>query len=581
VLSHHGDTVSLNVTPAQFMSDAPDAHTGVMRVFEDMDFRLFYSGYTGVGSDAAPPAILKVLSHSDGDQLSFRITAMSDIAAGVQTVWITYMDLGMPDGEWKSLDLVQDPADPADWIGTLSGLPHPEDIRFMVQAVNGVGLVTLATNVGAYFIPDVDPATPPASSTNALPTTLAFVTPPTSGNYGSTATLTAMLTSAGQPLANTPISLTLGSQSVQLRTDATGQATHAFPLDATPGEYVLRASFAGNETYAPTGDIEAPFTIHKQPTHLALQAAINGSVRSFAGVLVDDDQNALGQQTVVFVMHSLSGPDTTLLAAFTDPAGLAIPDLSTVPPGQYVITAYFGGPVPATDIDLTNPLYGPSSASGTFDVNRMPSLGILDDFNRPNGAPGNQWQSRNFGSYRIFNHRLSVGAGGPLYWNAASFGPDQGAEITFVHVDPNASRQSLLLKVQAQVEVKAHDKVQAKVQDKGQGGSQPDWQQGAMAVVYDAKQHILRLETYQPNKPSKWTSYAATSITLHDGDRLGAMASADGSVSLFVNGNLVATVTLNTSDQAFFNNRGGYIGLWFMASKEALLDDFAGGTIVP
>jgi hypothetical protein len=358
---------------------------------------------------------------------------------------------------------------------------------------------------------------------------------------------------------------------VQILTDDQGQVTHEFLLDATPGDYLIRASFAGNESYRPSGDTEAPFTINKQPTALTLEAATNDHIQGFAAKLVDAESNGLGQQTVIFVLHSTTGPYTTLLAAFTDPAGMAVPDLTDVPADQYSVDAYFGGSIPGLpDINLTNPFYRPSTDSGTFDVGPfIPTLGILDDFNRPNGSLGNQWENRNFGSYRISNHQLTVSAGGPLYWKAAAFGPDQGVEITFVHVDPNASRQSLLLKVQS--------KVQAKVQD----GSQPDWQQGAMAVVYDAKQHVLRLETYQPNKGFKWTSYAATSFTLHDGDHLGAMVLADGSVTVFVNGNVVATLTLTPSDQAFFNSRGGYIGLWFTASKEAVLDDFRGGTILP
>jgi hypothetical protein len=48
-----------------------------------------------------------------------------------------------------------------------------------------------------------------------------------------------------------------------------------------------------------------------------------------------------------------------------------------------------------------------------------------------------------------------------------------------------------------------------------------------------------------------------------------------------VNGNHIATTTLSTLDQAFFNGRSGYIGLWFKAARAAALDDFGGGTIVP
>jgi hypothetical protein len=472
----------------------------------------------------------------------------------------------MPNGEWKSVPLSQDPANPADWTGELSNLPNPNNIRFMVQAVNGVGLVSLSTNLGAYYTPDVDPGAPPPvpspDDPPAAPATLALITPPAVGHYGASAIVTAELTSNDEPVPGATVSLSLGFQSVQLVTGNEGRVTHIFPLNAIPGDYLIRTAFAGNEGYAPAQDVTASFVIDKQPTILSLAPAINGNVDSFIAELVDSENNALGQQTIIFILSQVDGTYTTALAAFTDPAGMAIPDLTDVPPGRYNVTAYFGQPIPNPGIDLTSELYGPSSDTDVFDIRQVfTSNNQLDDFNQGNGPLSNQWQNRSPGSYRIVNHQLDVIAGGPLYWMDAAFGRNQGVQVTFVKVDPNSSRQALLLKVQ--------------------GGSQPDWREGVIALVYDAKQHLLRVETYQPDKGQKWTLYEGLQLTLHDGDQLGAMAFSDGTVRIFLNGNLVTTMALNTADQDFFNIRGGYIGLWFAAANEAMIDSFGGGTIFP
>jgi len=45
------------------------------------------------------------------------------------------------------------------------------------------------------------------------------------------------------------------------------------------------------------------------------------------------------------------------------------------------------------------------------------------------------------------------------------------------------------------------------------------------------------------------------------------------------NGTLIATVTLNEEDQAFFNDKGGRIGIWTLAAPNAVLDDFGGGDV--
>jgi hypothetical protein len=183
---------------------------------------------------------------------------------------------------------------------------------------------------------------------------------------------------------------------------------------------------------------------------------------------------------------------------------------------------------------------------------------ILDTFNRTNGGVGSNWNgTTGTGSYKIVSNRVDVQSGGPIYWKTA-FGTSQEAFVTLSAIDTRSREQGLLLKVQTS------------------GVSQI----GAIAAVYDAKSQAVRIETLRLNTLS-WTQYANQAVTFSNGDRLGARALADGSIQISKNGVVVATFMLNTADKAFFNNKGGKIGLWTDDAANAFLDDFGGGTLTP
>jgi hypothetical protein len=197
----------------------------------------------------------------------------------------------------------------------------------------------------------------------------------------------------------------------------------------------------------------------------------------------------------------------------------------------------------------------------------------------PGGRLGSDWSgARSRGNYRVVGGLLDLGmsdlttsvgdagdvsqlstndglldveAGGPVYWVRDIFGTDQQAFITLVHVDPLGQHQSLLLKVQG------------------------IWQQGAIAVFYRATEGIIGIETYVPGQG--WHTLATFPMTLRDGDQLGARALADGMVEAYVNGRLVGEANAGS----FFVGKGGRIGLWFIVSADAMLDDFGGGTVAP
>ena len=99
--------------------------------------------------------ILGASGVEDGNSIHFSVNAAADGSAGVQAVWILYT--GKPGssyhGTWAPLDLTQNANDPTLWEGTLNLQPGEDagNILFMVQAVGGAGLTTLATNLGAYY----------------------------------------------------------------------------------------------------------------------------------------------------------------------------------------------------------------------------------------------------------------------------------------------------------------------------------------------------------------------------------------------------------------------------------------------
>ncbi|HMV33851.1 MAG TPA: hypothetical protein PKA50_17160, partial [Gemmatimonadales bacterium] len=143
------------------------ASWATLRAFSAMDVRLFYSKELGQAALAAPPAIAQVLADSNADGVIFRVNVTGDgNGAGVQQVWVSYTGLsGSLHGTWRPIDLRQsDPTDPTLWTATLTaaqlGSTAPAGLRFMVQAAGGNGLVSMLTNFGAYYAPDVDPARP-------------------------------------------------------------------------------------------------------------------------------------------------------------------------------------------------------------------------------------------------------------------------------------------------------------------------------------------------------------------------------------------------------------------------------------
>jgi hypothetical protein len=188
-------------------------------------------------------------------------------------------------------------------------------------------------------------------------------------------------------------------------------------------------------------------------------------------------------------------------------------------------------------------------------VDACTTAAVLDAFDRPDGAVGANWRGAAGGVfYRVAGQRLDVQLGGSLYWNAG-FGTSQAAFVTLTTIAPKATAQGVLLKAQ--------------------DGPGPD---ASIAVVYDATALTVRVST-RLGRAS--TPYGSASVAFADGDRLGACATASGDVRVYKNGVRVDTVTLSAADQAFFNPKGGKVGIWSARARKGFLDDFGGGTVVP
>jgi hypothetical protein len=130
-------------------------------------------------------------------------------------------------------------------------------------------------------------------------------------------------------------------------------------------------------------------------------------------------------------------------------------------------------------------------------------------------------------------------------------GPDQEACVTLTKFNPYSPHHTLALKVQGV------------------------WYQGTILVNYNATTGNIDVEVYDPEHGRWNTTTIVPPVPVQEGDQLGARALADGTVEVYINGDLIGT----TNAGSFYVGKGGQIGLWFMDAWHAMFDDFAGGDI--
>ncbi len=377
------------LTPAQYESDGPGSLTDIQRAYSNIELRLFYSGNTATyGGNtpalAAPPTISRVDATASGGAVTFTTHVVGDPSAGIQQVWVTYTGVDVPagaSGEWESLDLTQDPTDSTLWSGTLPGLSASQisDLQFVVQAANGVGLVSLDDNQGSYYRPDQIQTALQTSVTLGSSTLKLSTPPPTDGSYGASIPVSATLTGPGGALSGEPVSFSVGGSTADAVTDANGIASTKLTLDDLPGtDYQLSAAFNGTTTLASSSNSTPSFTVDQLATTLTPSgsATVNyGGTSSFSVTLANGTVGLSGYP-VAFVFTPSSGtPGSPVIeTATTGYAGVASIAIGTqLLAGTYTVTAYFG---PGGPLTLpSDPIFAPSAAA--------PSTLIVDDPNPP------------------------------------------------------------------------------------------------------------------------------------------------------------------------------------------------------
>jgi PKD repeat protein len=181
--------------------------------------------------------------------------------------------------------------------------------------------------------------------------------------------------------------------------------------------------------------------------------------------------------------------------------------------------------------------------------NTFPQTAVLDNFNRANGAPGANWNDET-AQFRIASNTLSGLTGDHYLEWTTSFGADQEAYFTFNTV--GGTEENLMLKTQGTT-----------------------WAGGHIEVSYSAATSQVFVYTFAP--PGDWQTFGQfNGVTFAAGDRFGARAFANGTVTVYRNTTLIGTVSVSGWP---FAALGGRIGVSVGNATAARYDDFGGGTI--
>ncbi|MGH9098841.1 MAG: hypothetical protein ACRDV8_01245, partial [Acidimicrobiales bacterium] len=362
----NGTGTTLGVTPIQYVTTPSDPARATMRTYRTLTFALFYSSATGTAADASAPGISDVTVTTTATTATVTATVPDNEAAGVQEVWTTYTYPGAT-GTWTSTLLTETPKSPDTWKASFA-LAHPDSSDFVVQAVNGVGEVSMDDDTGAYFTPSLPGNPTPAAYTLSLPVSA-------SGAYGATATVTASLTAttSSGDAAHRPISFAIGSQEATAYTAATGTATARISLgDLVPGTYSMSASFGGDGADAPA-HASSTFQVTMASSTLTVSApsALRSGGLSGVSAKLASGGAPLGQESVFFSVTSPTGAVVATSVGTTTDKGIAQAGMLELPAGDvgpgYTLHAYFATsttPVSATGtVNASLVGYDPATAS--------------------------------------------------------------------------------------------------------------------------------------------------------------------------------------------------------------------------
>jgi hypothetical protein len=218
-----------------------------------------------------------------------------------------------------------------------------------------------------------------------IPSTLTY-NGDTSADYHDDAHFSATLTvtSSGAPIPGMTIHFTIGTQSCDPVTNASGIASCTINVTQAPGNYTVIASFAGSGAYEPSSDSKA-FIITREETTLTYTGDIviaNGGTAHLSAVLKEDGTTPIAGRTINFTLGT--GVTAQTCNGGTDATGKAACNIGPVnqPLGPGTVSAKFAGDafyLPSSD--SANTILFAFLTSGGFMVgDGSAALGTRDEF---------------------------------------------------------------------------------------------------------------------------------------------------------------------------------------------------------
>lgn len=187
-------------------------------------------------------------------------------------------------------------------------------------------------------------------------------------------------------------------------------------------------------------------------------------------------------------------------------------------------------------------------------VSQFPTSGVLDDFERPNGAIGGAWVGDVTGLQIVSGQLTQISLTSSAVLGTPILGADQEAWIDLAQVTPTAPEHNLMLKLQGTV-----------------------WSDGHIEVRYDGQAGNITVSTYAPSQG--WVLRGGPfPATLQNGDVFGARALANGIVVVFRNGVSVGSCNVNGWP---FTSLGGRVGLTLTSASATRIEAFGGGAYNP
>ncbi len=159
-----GPRQQLSALAATFRTTEPDGR-GVLRLFEDLEFEVFYRD-VGSGADQQAPLFRGIQSQvqTAGEAAVLVISARVVDPSGVERVQALVGQNPGADTTWTAVELTQQ--GPLLWSGSLE--LTAAEVEFFVQALDGNGNVALSTNKSDSYLDDTEPE-PEVDSIDATP----------------------------------------------------------------------------------------------------------------------------------------------------------------------------------------------------------------------------------------------------------------------------------------------------------------------------------------------------------------------------------------------------------------------------